>query len=434
MKDQVNIALMGFGVVGSGTMQLLKQHKKDIESRVGASVSVKWIVSRHKKHSKWIGPGVKQTRRWRDVIADPKVDCVVELIGGIEPAKQIVVSAIKSGKHVVTANKALLSKHWNEIFNSALKNRKLVYFEASVGGGVPIIQALNEGLAGNEIQKIEGILNGTSNYILTQMQERGIDFSTALKEAKEAGFAEADPTFDLDGTDAAQKISILGSLATGNWISPSRVYKEGIQDLKNIDIRFLQEKLHSTVKLLGIAESTPAGWIFRVHPTLVSRSHPFANVRNEYNAVSLHGNAVKDVMLYGKGAGRLPTASAVVSDIMFLCRQIANGTAGQIPYVSRHHHRKVRLASMDKVRTKYYLRVNTKDKPGVLSRVTGILGRFGVSLASVHQDTFEESHSQKGVPIILLTHESQEQKVQASVKAINRMPTTVSKTVLLRMA
>lgn len=433
MRHEVNIAIIGFGVVGSGTLELLKEHQREVQARVGAKVKIKWVGSRNRKHSRLIDKSIKQTVDWRDIVSDPEVDLVVELIGGTNPAKEIVLSALRSGKHVITANKAILSKHWNEIFLTARQRSKLVYFEAAVGGGVPIVQALNEGLAGNKIHKIVGILNGTSNFILTQMQEGGLTFEDALKAAQKAGFAEADPTYDIEGIDAAQKIAILGSLATGRWIHPSNVHTEGISRLQPLDIRLIEERLHSRIKLLAIAEESKKGWVFRVHPTMISQSHPFANVRNEYNAVSLHGNAVGDVMLSGKGAGRLPTSSAVVSDIMFLCRQIANGTAGRYPYVSSRDHDEMKLSHIGDAECRYYMRVNTVDKPGLLSKITGILGAHKVSIASVHQDSYEEYPSKRGVPIILLTHATLESNIQASVKAIDRLSTTLSKTVLIRM-
>ncbi len=433
MKEKVTLGLIGFGVVGSGTVELLSRHRKDIEARVGARVEIKWICSRSKKRSALIGKNVQQTNDWRRVVSDPDVDCVVELMGGTEPARSAVLAAIRNGKHVVTANKAILSKHWDEIFGLAHERRRLVYFEAAVGGGVPVVQALNEGLAGNEINKIVGILNGTTNFILTRMQESGLGFAEALKQAQEAGFAEADPTFDIEGIDAAQKISILGSLATGQWIPPKMVYTEGISKLQLIDIRLIQDRLNSTIKLLAIGEKTDGGWVFRVHPTLVARTHPFANVRNEYNAIALHGNAVGDVILSGKGAGRLPTSSAVISDIIFLCRQIANRTAGQLPYVARLAHKKAKIASIARVKSRYYLRVTTLDQPGVLARITGILGRHHVSIASVHQDTFEDANSKKSVPIILLTHLTREADMQASVRAINHLPSIKAASVLLRV-
>lgn len=434
MKSKVRIALAGCGVVGSQTLQLLREHEADVESRVGAPVEVAWVLSRHRKPAKLVGSGVRQTTRWKDIVDDPTVDCVVELIGGTEPALSIVLASLRAGKHVVTANKAILSQHWDEIFRISQMRRKLVYFEAAVGGGVPVVQAINEGLAGNHISKITGILNGTTNYILTRMQEAHLPYAKALKEAQTAGFAEADPSFDVDGVDAAQKISILASLATGAWIPPQKVHCEGITRLRPIDIRLIEERLGSVVKLLAIAEETEEGWILRVHPTLVPRNHPFANVRNEYNAMLIHGNAAGDVMLYGKGAGGLPTSSAVLSDIIFLCRQIATGTAGHLPYVSRPEYKEPELPNFHRLISKYYLRVTGTDKPGVLSQVTGILGRNNVSIASVHQDNFEDPSARpRGVPIVLLTHESREADIAASVKAIDRLSSVQARTIVLRM-
>ena len=433
MKDKVTLGLIGFGVVGSGTVELLKRNRKEIEARVGAPVHLKWICSRSRKKSPLIDRSIKQTTRWKEVVTDPEVDCVVELMGGTDPAKDVVLSALQHGKHVVTANKAILSQHWDEIFRVATQRGKLVYFEAAVGGGVPVVQALNEGLAGNDIYKIVGILNGTTNFILTRMKEHGLSFGAALKQAQAAGFAETDPTFDIDGTDAAQKVSILASLATGQWIPPEKIYCEGIANIHAIDMHLIEERLKSTIKLLGIAEKTDKGWIFRVHPSLVALSHPFANVSNEYNAISLYGDAVGNVMLYGKGAGRLPTSSAVISDIIFLCRQIDNGTAGQLPYVNWDSETHVEFGEMADLSSRYYLRVTTLDRPGVLAKITNILGRHRVSIASVHQDTFEETNSRKSVPIILLTHMTREEDMQASVKEINRLPSIKAPPVLLRM-
>ncbi len=432
MKEQVNIGLVGFGTIGSGTMQLLKQHKADVEARVGAKVSVRWLCDVVQRKSPWIDKTVKRTKDWNDIITDPDVDLVIELIGGIHPAKEVVLSALEHGKHVVTANKAILSQFWDEIFGTAQRMKTLVYFEAAVGGGVPVIQALNEGLAGNKIHRIVGILNGTTNFILTKMDAEGITFHEAVKAAQAAGFAERNPAFDVEGIDAAQKISILTSLAVGQWANPQNVYTEGITKIQAIDAKLIKEHMKSTIKLLAISENTPKGWILRVHPTVISKSHPFANVRNEYNAMSLVGNAVQDVMLYGKGAGRLPTASAVLSDIIFLARHIAIGTAGKTPYVTQRDHTKFKTAPMSSLKSRFYLRVNTEDKPGVLSRVTGILGKHKVSIASVHQDLVPEKVT-RNVPIVLLTHMAEEARVQESVKAIDRLSATRKPTVLLRM-
>lgn len=433
MKQHVNIALLGFGTVGSGTMQLLKEQREDIEARVGAHVHVKWVVSRYRKKSPYILRGTQQTSDWKRVVNDPMVDCVVEVVGGTNPALQMVMSALKAGKHVVTANKTILAEHWNEIFDLAEERRRIVYFEAAVGGGIPVIQALDDGMAGNRVHKISGILNGTTNFILTKMQESGTTFQKALKEAQKAGFAEANPSFDIEGIDAAQKISILASLACRQWIPSKHVYSEGISKLQTTDIRIIRDRLHRSIKLLAIAEETEKGWILRVHPTIVPSNHPFANVRNEYNAVSLHGNAVDDVMLYGKGAGRFPTSSAVISDIIYLCRHIAHGTANKLPYPHRNNSGPVKIADMDEAICRYYLRISTKDRPGVLSRISGILGENDVSIASVHQDLVEDGVRGRGVPVVLVTHACREVDMQQSVASIDKLATTRAKTVLLRM-
>lgn len=420
-------------MVGSGTVQLLQEQRSEIEARLGARLNIRWVCSRSKKSSPHLPKSIRQTKNWRDVVFDPQVDCVVELMGGTAPAKEAVIAALNNGKHVVTANKAILAKYWDDIFNLARRKRKLVYFEAAVGGGVPIVQAINEGLAGNRIRRIVGILNGTTNFILTKMQESGESYKNALTAAQKAGFAEANPAFDVEGIDAAQKISILGSLATGQWIRPEKTHTEGITKLSLTDIRIVKDLLHQTIKLLAIAELRNHGWVLRVHPTLVSELHPFANVRNEYNAISVVGNAVSDVMLYGKGAGKMPTSSAVVSDIIFLCRQIANGTAGQLPYVSSGSQKPEPVVSIDHIISRYYLRISTIDKPGVLSKITGILGSKKVSIASVHQDAVADSSRDKAVSVVLVTHMSVEKNVQAAVRRINQLSTTKAATVVLRM-
>ncbi|OVE77737.1 hypothetical protein BVX98_01990, partial [bacterium F11] len=354
MKKQVNIGLIGFGVVGSGTMQLLKDNKKEIETRVGAELNVRWVCSLDQIKPSLIFKETKRTKRWHDVIEDPNVDCVVELIGGSHPAREVVMTALHAGKHVVTANKAIMAIYWKGIIGLSHRKKRLIYFEASVGGGIPVVQALNEGLAGNQVKKIIGILNGTTNFILTQMAEKGMAFEEAVSLAQASGFAEADPTFDVEGIDSAQKIAILGSLALGKWINPSQVHCEGITKLQALDTQLIRERLNSTVKLLAIAEHHPKGWVFRVHPALVPMDHPFANVRNEYNAVSIVGNAVGDVMLYGKGAGRLPAASAVLSDLIFLCRHVAMGTAGTLPFVPHREQASVKMVPMSQIQGRYY--------------------------------------------------------------------------------
>ena len=329
-KDTVNVGLIGCGTVGLGVVKILEKNLALLEGRAGVSIRLGWICDRAKiTLPAEMTQTPKLTDDWRHVVGDPTVDIVVELIGGYEPARTIVLAALAAKKHVATANKALLAKYWGEVFTAAQVNSALVYFEAAVGGGIPVIQGLNEGLAANRIERIYGILNGTTNYILTRMTAEGIDFPAALRAAQAAGFAEADPTFDIEGVDAAHKIAVLASLASGGWVRIEGVHREGISNLDVWDVVFAQKHLGLTVKLLGLADFDGDRVCARVYPVLLPSSHPFANVRMEYNCIAVHGDAVGDVMFYGKGAGQLAAASAVVSDVLYLARQVENGTAGQ---------------------------------------------------------------------------------------------------------
>lgn len=431
MQRTVRLGLIGAGTVGSGVVKMLRKNAAIIEQKVGARVELTRLCDRDTKRlSALRSSSLKTTSDYHDLLNDPEIDIVIELIGGYEPARTIVLSALRQGKHIVTANKALLAKYWDEVFTTANKQKLLVYFEASVGGGIPVIQALNEGLAGNHIEKIMGILNGTTNYILTKMSQEGMDFKTALAAAQKAGFAEADPTFDVQGIDAAHKLSILASLASGGWVKLENISCEGIADLDINDIRFLLDKLGYAIKLLGIVKNHSGRWEARVHPTLIPKSHPFSTVRDEYNAIFIHGDAVGDVMFYGKGAGQMAAASAVVSDIIFLSRHVANGTAGKIPYVSYNHPASPKIMPMKDIQTQYYLRFLTSDKPGVLATIAGILGENDVSIASVHQ---EEKSNGKGIPILIITHTAQEGSVRKSLSQIDKLPIIKSKTVALRI-
>ena len=304
---------------------------------------------------------------------------------GDEPARTVIVEALKSGKHVVTANKAVLVKHWDEIFSIAGKYSKLVYFEASVCGAIPVIQVLNEGLRGNRIEKISGILNGTTNYILSEMTREKITFASALVRAQKSGFAEADPSFDIEGIDTANKLAILSSLAWGAWVKLDDIRTSGIEEVSIDDVYFAR-KFGYVIKLLGTAVSGDDGLELSVEPCLVPNKHTFANVEKEYNAILVHGDAAGDIMLYGKGAGQMPAASAVVADIIFLSREVANGTAGKVPYITYDPSKSPKLIDDSDSEGSYYLRIVTTDKPGVLSRISGILGKFGVSIATVYQE------------------------------------------------
>ncbi len=428
MKDTVNIALVGMGTVGSSLIEIFHRNLPLLEEKAGAKLRITWIADLRRTPFKDAVQKPRLTKDWRQVVRDPAVDIVVELIGGYEPARTIVLECLKAGKHVATANKALLAKHWDEVFSTAQDHRVQVYFEASVGSGVPVIQGLNEGMSANRVERIYGILNGTTNYILTRMTSEGLDFARALKGAQKAGFAEADPTFDIEGLDAAHKLVVLASLAAGGWVHLPDVSVEGITGIDVWDVNFARKKLGLVTKLLGIARFDDGKVSARVHPALIPASHPFANVSAEYNAVTIHGDAAGDVMFYGKGAGGPAAASAVASDVVYLARQVANGTADQIPYITRRE-RKLTMDPIENVVCRHYLRFTMKDKPGVLARIADILGRHKVSIASVHQD----GGVRRGVPIVIVTHQAPEGAVQDAMKEADGMSAMIKKVVRLRI-
>jgi homoserine dehydrogenase len=427
-KDVVHVALVGRGTVGQAFLDIFRRNLPLLEEKCGAKLRLSWIGDRRKRPFKDGVHKPRVTADWREILKDPSVDIVAELIGGYEPARTLVLEALKAGKHVATANKALLAKHWDEVFGAAQAHGALVYFEAAVGSGIPVIQGLNEGLAANRVERIYGILNGTTNYILTRMAGEGMSFAEALKGAQAAGFAEADPSFDVEGTDAAHKLSVLASLAAGAWVRLSDVTVEGITGVDLWDVAFARRTLGLATKLLGIAHLDGGKVSARVHPALIPASHPFANVSAEYNAIIVHGDAAGDVMFYGKGAGGPAAASAVVSDVVYLARQVANGTAGQIPYVA-HRERRLSPQPFSDVSCRHYLRFTVQDKPGVLARLAGILGRHGVSIASVHQD----ETGNRGVPIVIVTHRAAEGAVAAAVREADRLSFAVKKAARLRI-
>ena len=434
MKAPVRLGLVGLGTVGGGVIELLEKNRALIESKAGAPVQLAMVCDKKltPKQFKAMGIHAAFTRNADDIINHPGIDIFIELIGGYEPARTFVLKALHAGKHVVTANKALLAKYWGDVYEHTRIYRRLVYFEAAVGGGIPVIQALNEGLAGNRISKITGILNGTTNYMLTRMSQAGLDYAAAVKEAQQAGFAEADPTFDVEGIDTAHKIAILASIASGTWVRLENVVTEGITHLDPRDMEFVRKEFGYVIKLLGIARLTPNSVEARVHPALIPESHPFANVQNEYNAISIDGDAVGDVMLYGKGAGRLAAASAVVSDITYLARQVAAGTAGKLPYVSGDHRRHLQAVRQDDMASRFYLRFTVADRPGVLAGISGILSKLGVSIAGVFQPE-HAFQNERGVPIMILTHAAREGAMRRALRDIARQSYIRAETVLLRI-
>ncbi|HNI56812.1 MAG TPA: homoserine dehydrogenase [Elusimicrobiota bacterium] len=436
-KSLVTIGLVGQGVVGSGLLKVFEENLPVLEAKVGTRLRVGWVASRRRRTLPVIG-GVRPrfTKDWRDVVSDPAVDIVVELIGGLEPARTLILASLKAGKQVATANKAVLAGHWPGIFTTAQSARGLVYFEAAVGGGIPVIQGLNEGLAANRISRIFGILNGTTNYILTRMNEEGLRFNAALKAAQAAGFAEADPSFDIEGVDAAQKLAILASLATGGWVKTDDVSREGLAGLELWDLNFARRRLGLVGKFLALADIDGDKVLARVHTTLIPENHPFATVRHEYNAFVIHGDAVGDVMFYGKGAGAMPTASAVVSDVMYLARQVAGGMAGRMPYTTYDAGRKLKIMDLEDHQMRRYLRFSAADRPGVLAAVTQILSKHEISIASVHQEDGPVALAdvvRKSVPIVIVTHEAPEGAVQAALKETRRVRGLARRPVHLRI-
>jgi homoserine dehydrogenase len=367
----------------------------------------------------------------QSVLADPDVDIVIELMGGYDAARRIILEAIGRGKQVVTANKALLAVHGEDIFIAAARQGVDIGFEASVGGGIPVIRSLMEGLAANNIQSIYGIINGTSNYILSRMTSESRPFDVVLEEAKLAGYAEADPTFDVAGTDSAHKLTIMVSLAFGTPVNFKDVYTEGITALTPIDIRYARE-FGFTIKLLAIAKYVDGEIEARVHPTMVPSASQIAKVDGVYNAIQLVGDAVEDVVLYGRGAGSMPTGSAVVSDVMAIARNLVKNATGRVPPASfqQDQRRPLRIRPMEEITSLYYIRFMVLDRPGVLSQIAGVLGRYGISISSVLQQGRKEGQT---VPVVIMTHVARERDVQSALREINSMPYISEPTTLIRV-
>jgi homoserine dehydrogenase len=430
--DRINIGLIGFGTVGTGLVKILQENGKVLEKRLGVPIVLKRIADQDITRDRGVkvNPAVLTTKV-SEVLDDPEVSIVVELIGGLEPARTFILQAIERGKHVVTANKALLAVHGAEIFKAADEAGVDIGFEGSVGGGIPIIRSLKEGLVANKIQVIFGILNGTSNYILTEMTQRGMKFSEVLKKAQELGYAEADPTLDVEGIDTAHKLCILLSLAYGMHVKMEDVYTEGITGITPMDIEYAKE-LGYTIKLLAIAKADGGPIEARVHPTLVPTEHLLATVAGPFNAIFVKGDAVGSTLFYGAGAGMMPTGSAVVSDLVDLCRNIRLGVARRVPLLSyqREHLREAEIKPVQDIFCTYYLRFTVVDKPGVLSRISGILGDLDISILSVIQKGHK---SEKAVYIYMLTHEARERNMRKALQVIDQLPVTVDKTVFMRI-
>jgi len=425
----IHVGIIGFGTVGTGTVHILLQNRKLLKDRTGVDIHLKKIADLDIKRDRGIRlPKNVLTDNADSLLADPDIQIVVELIGGTTVAKEMMLKAIRNGKHVVTANKALLATHGREIFKAAEKANVKVGFEASVAGGIPIIKVISEGLVANRFKSIYGIINGTTNYILSKMSDENAELSEVLKEAQKLGYAEADPTYDIEGIDSAHKLAILASLAYGTQFSLKDVHCEGISRISSMDIEFARE-LGYKLKLLAITKETSGKIELRVHPTMVPEEFLLSKVDGVFNAVYVEGDAVGSTLYYGRGAGDMPTGSAVVSDIADIARGIASNTVARNPLFSRTDEGK-NLLKMDDVISMYFFRFSAIDKPGVLSRISGILGKYNISIASVIQ---KDRRAGKAVPLVVLTHRAREKDVRSAVKEINKLPIVADKTVIIRV-
>lgn len=430
MKE-IQVGIIGFGTVGKGTAEVMYKQAERIAKRSGLKIVLKRVADIVTDKLPYHFGKVILTKDANDIFNDPEIDIVVELIGGTTLAKTFILQAIEKGKHVVTANKALLSVHGAEIFSAAADKNVEVGFEASVGGGIPVIKALKEGLVANRIESIMGIMNGTGNYILTQMTDYGTPFSEVLQDAQDKGFAEADPTYDVEGIDTAHKLVILMTMAYGMRMRFEDVSCEGITAIQPIDIEFARE-FGYRIKLLAVSINHGDNVEARVHPTLVPEKHLLANINGAYNAIHFTGDMVEDVLLYGKGAGMMPTGSAVVADIVDISRNIDRQAINRVPSLSYLPDQITSRAitPMESIRCPYYFRFSTVDKPGVLSKIAGVLGNNGISIESVIQ----KARKQKGsVPIVMRTYEACEADVNKALSEIESMDITIADTVKIRI-
>lgn len=426
MKDIYNIGLIGFGTIGAGVVETFNRNLDLMEQKVGSKIKLKKVVDLDIETDR----GVKVDRSIlstdiNDILEDPEIDIVIELIGGYEPAKSFILKAMNAGKHVVTANKALLAKHWEEILETADKNNVRICFEASVGGGIPLLEPLNESLGANRIQSIYGIINGTANYILTKMTDEGLNFEDVLKEAQEKGYAEQDPTFDIEGHDTAQKLIILTILGFGIYVKQDKFHVEGISKIKQEDIEFIKNEMGYSIKLLAISKIENGELEVRVHPTLIPQDHLLAAVNDVFNGVYIVGDIVGPVMMYGQGAGMMPTASAVVGD----CLDIMENMERKNIYGPKDTEVK-KIKNIEDIKSKYYLRLTAADKPGVLHVISGILSNYEISIESMSQ---KKESDEPEVPIFMVMHEALEKNMQKAVKEINELDFVKGDTLFIRV-
>lgn len=428
--NPVKVGIAGLGTVGSGTVNILRRNADEIARRVGRPIEIAHIGARRDNPACDIS-GIRVSRDVMEVARDPEIDILIELIGGTTTARELVLTAIANGKHVVTANKALIAEHGNEIFSAAHARGVDVAFEAAVAGGVPILKALGEGLAANRIKWVAGIINGTGNFILTEMREKGRDFADVLKEAQAVGYAEADPTFDVEGIDAAHKLTILASIAFGIPLQFSRVYTEGISRLTSEDIA-AAEQFGYRIKHLGIAKDTGTGIELRVHPTLIPQSVLLASVNGVMNAVMVDGDAVGPTLFYGAGAGAGPTGSAVVADIIEMGRALTLDHDHRVPYLGFHTDvlSNEAILSMDDVVCPFYIRLHVQDRTGVLADITRILSQHSISIEAMFQKDVEDDQP---VPIMLMTHSVRERDVNAALAEIAALDAVLDDIVRIRV-
>ena len=429
-KKSINVGIIGFGTVGAGTARILLENADIIKRRLGAPVVLKTIADLDIKRDRGVKlSGVHLTTSVKEILNDPDIDIVVELIGGYKPAKEFILEAIKQKKHVVTANKALLAVQGEELYVAAEQAGVTLGYEASVAGGIPILAALRNGLAANNIKSIFGIVNGTCNYILTLMTNEGKLFGEVLKEAQAKGYAEADPTFDIEGVDSAHKLAILAMLAYGTPVKFDDIYTEGISKITPLDIAFARD-LGYKIKLLAITKMVNGEIEARVHPTMLPDDAPIATVDGVYNALSVVGDAVGSTLFYGRGAGDLPTGSAVVSDIIDIGRDILSGCAHRTATAAFKERVPLTIRKMDDITSCYYLRFSAMDKPGVLSRITGVLGKNNISIESVIQ---KGRGGAEAVPVVMMSHEAVERDVRKALDEINTMDCVAGPTMVIRV-
>ncbi len=430
---EIGVGIIGFGTVGAGTAKLILDNAELLRRRVGIPIRLRWVADLDIARDRGVRlpEGVLTTDAMR-VARDPQVQIVVELVGGTGAAKDFILEAVRQGKSVVTANKALLAEHGPEITKAVLDAGVDIGFEASVGGGIPIIRAMREGLAANRITGIYGIINGTCNYILSRMTDEGKNFAEVLAEAQKTGLAEADPSFDVDGIDSAHKLAILVWLATGGTVPLKDIYVEGIRDISAVDIAYARE-FGYRIKLLAIAKDKGNGIEVRVHPTMIPEQYLLATVGGAYNAIYVKGDFVGSSLYYGQGAGMLPTASAVASDIIEIARSLRTGHAGRVPpsgFFAHEPGERAQVAPFSEVKTEYYLRFQVLDKPGVLSKIAGVLGAHAISISSVIQKGRRE---ESAVPIFIVTHLAREKDMRAALEETDRLPVVLDRTRMIRI-